>query len=107
MKKALFLVFYFGFVTAQAVVAIVPTVNADFSSSEILTPINHVVTFTDLSTAQLTNITSWKWDFNGDGVVDQSNHITKYFIHLFPFRVFAIFAIFARQKQHSNGFYFP
>lgn len=83
MKKVLFLVFILGFFSAHADVAIVPSVTADFSSSEILTSINHNVTFTDLSTAQLTNITSWQWDFNGDGVVDQNNNNNNQVNHQF------------------------
>jgi PKD repeat protein len=30
------------------------------------------VQFTDLSTAQNTTITSWKWDFNNDGTIDST-----------------------------------
>jgi PKD repeat protein len=74
MKKTSFFLLLTGFFISLAEMSSGASVSADFSSSKILSSINKIITFTDQSTAQLTNITSWKWDFNGDGIVDQINN---------------------------------
>lgn len=58
-----------------------PAINAGFTPSGLLEVINHNITFTDASIAQFTNITSWKWDFNGDGVVDVNNADNNPVVH--------------------------
>jgi PKD repeat protein len=50
-----------------------PSLIADFTPSALLKPVPSTIAFTDASTAQFTNITSWAWDFDGDGVNDQVN----------------------------------
>jgi PKD repeat protein len=43
---------------------------ADFTADETEGVAPLTVQFTDLSTAQDTTITSWKWDFESDGIID-------------------------------------
>lgn len=47
-----------------------PTVSSNFSSSSVLIEMDEVVDFTDLSVANNTDIISWSWDFDNDGVED-------------------------------------
>ena len=49
-----------------------PLLNADFSSSSMLIEMDDEVTFTDMSVVDNTTITSWSWDFDGDGVEDSN-----------------------------------
>ncbi|MBF0606584.1 MAG: VCBS repeat-containing protein [Magnetococcales bacterium] len=45
-------------------------INADFKASSTTVAVNTPVTFSDLSTG---NITSWQWDFENDGVIDSTS----------------------------------
>ena len=47
-----------------------PSVIANFSATPTVGPAPLTVQFTDLSTAENTTITSWKWDFDNDGTID-------------------------------------
>ena len=49
-----------------------PSITADFSGTPTEGTAPLTVQFTDLSTAVNTTITSWKWDFDDDGVIDST-----------------------------------
>jgi len=49
-----------------------PSLVADFSATPTTGAAPLTVQFTDLSTAENTTITSWKWDFNDDGSIDST-----------------------------------
>jgi PKD repeat protein len=49
-----------------------PKLFANFSATPRSGTAPLTVQFTDLSTAQNTTITSWKWDFNNDGTIDST-----------------------------------
>jgi len=49
-----------------------PSLFANFSATPRSGTAPLTVQFTDLSTAQNTTITSWKWDFNNDGTIDST-----------------------------------
>ena len=51
---------------------------ADFSFSPESPEVNETVNFTDKSTDPDGNITSWQWDFNGDGVIDSTSQNPTY-----------------------------
>jgi len=56
----------------------VPSIIAKFSASDAIIGMERDVHFTDLSTAENTTITSWSWDFNGDGVEDSADQNPTY-----------------------------
>ncbi len=49
-----------------------PSITADFIGTPTVGTVPLYVQFTDLSTAQNTTVTSWKWDFDDDGVIDST-----------------------------------
>ncbi|MBE3137226.1 MAG: VCBS repeat-containing protein [Thermoplasmata archaeon] len=49
-----------------------PSLAADFSATPTTGTAPLTVQFTDLSTAENTTITSWKWDFDHDGTIDST-----------------------------------
>lgn len=49
-----------------------PSIVANFSGTPTFGTAPLTVQFTDLSTAQNTTITLWRWDFNDDGVMDST-----------------------------------
>jgi PKD repeat protein len=48
-------------------------ITADFSAAPLTGNVPLFVQFTDLSVAENTTITSWKWDFNNDGTIDANS----------------------------------
>lgn len=52
--------------------SIPPSLAANFSGTPRIGTVPLTVQFTDLSTAQNTTITKWKWDFDDDGVIDST-----------------------------------
>jgi PKD repeat protein len=45
-------------------------ITADFTATPLIGSAPLLVSFTDLSNAENTTITSWQWDFNTDGIID-------------------------------------
>lgn len=56
----------------------VPVLSADFVSSSIIKAIYQDLTFTDLSTSEGTTISSWSWDFDGNGIEDSPDRTPVY-----------------------------
>jgi hypothetical protein len=48
-------------------------ITADFTAAPLTGNVPLFVQFTDLSVAENTTITSWKWDFNNDGTIDANS----------------------------------
>jgi PKD repeat protein len=55
-----------------------PSLVANFSATPTTGPAPLTVQFTDLSTAENTTITSWKWDFDNDGTIDATTQNPSY-----------------------------
>jgi len=51
-----------------------PSLVANFTATPTTGTAPLTVQFTDLSTAENTTITSWKWDFDDDGTIDSTQH---------------------------------
>ncbi len=54
------------------------SITANFIASNTTGTIPFSVDFSDLSVSQNTTITSWQWDFNGDGIIDDTNQNPQY-----------------------------
>ncbi|MCR9245877.1 MAG: PKD domain-containing protein [bacterium] len=64
------------------------TTVADFTADDVSGPPPHTVTFTDQSTTSHPGgITSWAWDFDGDGTTDSTQQFPT---HTFPFGTFSV-----------------
>lgn len=55
-----------------------PSLEANFSATPTTGAVPLTVQFTDLSTAENTTITSWKWDFDNDGTIDSTEQNPSY-----------------------------
>ncbi len=58
-----------------------PIVSADFSATPLSGAVPLLVTFTNLSSASNTSISSWQWDFDNNGVVDATGAGTHQFTY--------------------------